>query len=316
MLILGIAIGPVGLTISQVVNAMAHPGGSTTADVIVGSIREPRVLCAAIVGAALAVSGAASQAIFKNPMADPGIIGVSAGGAFGAVLALALSWAVWSPFLLPLSAFVAAAITVFLVYRLATRRGRTSLIGVLLAGMVISSMISAGLSLILTFANNEELRGIVFWLMGGFAGDSWTQLWIVAVPVGVGLVAIMLLTRELDLLQTGEDSAHSSGVRVEAVKRLLIALVALMTGSAVAISGVIAFVGLVVPHVARRLVGPRHALVIPASALFGASLLVAADTLGRSIIPTMEINVGIVTSFIGGPFFLYLLLRAERLRTG
>jgi len=313
-LLIGIAIGPVGLTLGQVARAVLHPNGSSTADIIVGAIREPRVLCAAVVGAALSVSGAVVQAIFKNPMADPGIIGVSAGGALGAVLALALSWAVWTPFLLPLAAFVAATIAVFIVYALATRRGKTSLIGVLLAGMVVSSMISAGVSLVLTFANNDELRGIVFWLMGGFSGDSWTQLWLVAIPVLIGMALTFLLSRELDLLQTGEDSAHSSGVRVELIKRLLIALTALMTGSAVAVSGVIAFVGLIVPHVVRRLVGPRHALVLPASALFGATLLVAADTLARSAIPSMEINVGIVTSFIGGPFFLYLLLRTERIR--
>lgn len=314
VVVVGIAVGPVPLTPQQVVRAMLHPGGSSVADVIVSAIREPRVLCAVIVGAALAVSGAIVQAIFKNPMADPGIIGVSAGGALGAVLALALSWAVWSPFLLPICAFVTATAAVFLVYALATRQGKTSLIGVLLAGMVISSMISAGVSLILTFANNDELRGIVFWLMGGFSGDGWTEVWLVAIPVGIGLVLTAFLSRELDLLQTGEESAHSSGVRVETIKRLLIALAALMTGSAVAVSGVIAFVGLIVPHVVRRLVGPRHSLVLPASALFGASLMVAADTLARSLIPTMEINVGIVTSFLGGPFFLYLLLRTERMK--
>ncbi|MCY0876075.1 MAG: iron ABC transporter permease [Firmicutes bacterium] len=314
-LLFGIAIGPVQLTLWQVARAMLHPNGSSTADIIVGAIREPRMLCAAVVGAALSVSGAVVQAIFKNPMADPGIIGVSAGGALGAVFALAMSWTVWSPFLLPLAAFITATAAVFLVYGLATRRGKTSLIGVLLAGMVVSSMLSAGLSLILIFANNDELRGIVFWLMGGFSGDSWTQVWLVAIPVAIGLTITLFLSRELDLLQTGEDNAHSSGVRVELIKRLLIALTALMTGAAVAISGVIAFVGLIVPHIVRRLVGPRHALVLPASALFGAALLVAAETLARSAIPTMEINVGIVTSFIGGPFFLYLLLRTERMRS-
>ncbi|MHB1629014.1 MAG: FecCD family ABC transporter permease [Bacilli bacterium] len=311
-IVAGVMKGPVPLTVGQVLRAFLHPSGQSTSDIIVSEIREPRVLCAAFVGAALATSGAVVQSIFKNPMADPGIIGISAGGSIGAVLALVFSWSLISPFALPLAAFAGAALAVFLVYALATRRGKTSLIGVLLAGMIVSSMIDAGVSLALTFANNYQLRSIVFWLMGGFNGDGWTAFRLVAIPVVIGLTLVFALARELDLLQTGEESAHSSGVSVEWVKRALLTLVALMTGASVAISGTIAFVGLIVPHMVRALVGPRHRVVLPASALLGAALMVVADMVARTLISSFEINVGIITSFLGGPFFLYLLLRSER----
>ena len=311
-IVAGVMKGPVPLTVGQVLRAFLHPSGQSTSDIIVSEIREPRVLCAAFVGAALATSGAVVQSIFKNPMADPGIIGISAGGSIGAVLALIFSWSLISPFALPLAAFAGATLAVFLVYALATRRGKTSLIGVLLAGMIVSSMIDACVSLALTFANNYQLRSIVFWLMGGFNGDGWASFRLVAIPVVIGLTLVFALARELDLLQTGEESAHSSGVSVEWLKRALLMLVALMTGASVAISGTIAFVGLIVPHMARALVGPRHRVVLPASALLGAALMVVADMVARTLISSFEINVGIITSFLGGPFFLYLLLRSER----
>lgn len=311
-ILFAIARGPVPLSLAQVLHGVTHPYGNRPSEIIVSAIREPRALCAAFVGAALGVSGAIVQAIFRNPMADPGIIGVSAGGSLGAVVALAGTWTVVTPVALPACAFVGAAIAVTIVYMLSTRGGRSSLIGLILAGIIISSMIDSGVSLVLTFSNNDMLRSIVFWLMGGFDGDGWTQFQLVAPPIVVGLAIAFFFTRELDLLATGEDSAHSSGVSVEWVKRLLIALVALLTGASVAISGTIAFVGLLVPHAARRMVGPRHRLVLPVSALLGGILLVLADLFARTINPTFEINVGIVTSFLGGPFFLYLLLRSER----
>lgn len=310
--LLGIAVGPVHLSLPQVVGGLLHPGGQSVTDIIVGALREPRVVCTILVGAALGVSGAVVQSVFRNPMADPGIIGVSAGGSLGAVIALAAGWNIVNPFALPASAFAGAVCAVFTVYALSTRRGRTSLIGLLLAGLIVSSMIDSVLSLILSFSNNSEMRSIVFWLMGGFNGDGWTQVRILAPPI-LGGTAIMLgFVRELDLLATGEEHAHSSGVSVEWVKRVLIALTALLTGAAVAVSGTIAFVGLLVPHAARKIIGPRHRLLLPASALLGAGLLTLADLLARSISSQFELQVGIVTSFLGGPFFLFLLLRAER----
>lgn len=309
--LIGVMQGPVHVSAQDVLRALLHPHSDRTNTIIVTAIREPRVLCAGLVGAALSVSGAIVQAVFKNPMADPGIIGVSAGGAMGAVIALALSLAVLQPLWLPAAAFLGAGVAVVIVYTLATKSGRTSLIGVLLAGMVVSSMLDAGVSLILSFSNNDQMRSIVFWLMGSFNGDGWTQVRIVIVPVVFGIAVAFTLTRELDLLQLGEENAHSSGVRVEFTKRLMLALVALMTGASVAVSGTIAFVGLIVPHMVRSLVGPSHRLVLPGSALLGAGLLIVADTVGRSLISNFEINVGIITSFLGGPFFLYLLMRTK-----
>ncbi|KYP80203.1 FecCD family ABC transporter permease [Ferroacidibacillus organovorans] len=311
-MLLGIAIGPVRLTLAQVIHGVFHPNGSAPNDIIVSALREPRVVCAALVGAALSVSGVIVQSVFKNPMADPGILGVSSGGTLGAVIALALGWDIASPYILPLCAFLLAGLSVTIVYLLATRSGRTSLIGVLLAGLVVSSMIGAAVSLVLTLVNNESMRSIVFWLLGGFDGDGWSQVGMIAPPILLGIVIVLFYARPLDLLHLGEDNAYSSGVSVEWTKRILITLVAVMTGAAVSVSGMIGFVGLLVPHMARRLVGSSHALLIPASALLGASLLILADMLGRSIDPLFEINVGVVTSFLGGPFFLTLLLRTER----
>ncbi len=310
--LLGIAVGPVHLTLPQVVSGVLHPAGRNVTDIIVGALREPRVVCTVLVGAALGVSGAVVQSVFRNPMADPGIIGVSAGGSLGAVIAFAAGWNIINPYTLPACAFAGAACAVFAVYALSTRRGRTSLIGLLLAGMIISSMIVSALSLILSFTNNSELRSIMFWLMGGFNGDGWTQVRILAPPVMAGFAILSGFAKELDLLATGEEHAHSSGVSVEWAKRILIALAALMTGAAVAVSGTIAFVGLLVPHAARRIIGPRHRWLLPASALLGAGLLTLADVLARSVSSQYELQVGIVTSFLGGPFFLFLLLRAER----
>ncbi len=310
--LLGIAVGPVHLTLPQVLSGLLHPGGRSVTDIIVGALREPRVVCTTLVGAALGVSGAVVQSVFRNPMADPGIIGVSAGGSLGAVAALAAGWNILNPYILPASAFAGAAVAVFAVYALSTRRGRTSLIGLLLAGLIVSSMIDSVISLVLSFSNNSEMRSIVFWLMGGFNGESWTQVRILGLPVLAGAALLTVFLRELDLLATGEEHAHSSGVSVEWVKRILIALTALLTGAAVAVSGTIAFVGLLVPHAARRIVGPRHRLLLPASALLGAGLLTLADLLARSISSQFELQVGIVTSFLGGPFFLFLLLRTER----
>ena len=310
--LLGIAVGPVHLTLPQVLSGLVHPGGQSVTDIIVGALREPRVVCTTLVGAALGVSGAVVQSVFRNPMADPGIIGVSAGGSLGAVAALAAGWNIANPYALPASAFAGAAIAVFTVYALSTRRGRTSLIGLLLAGLIVSSMIDSVISLILSFSNNSEMRSIVFWLMGGFNGEGWTQVRILGLPVLAGAALLSVFLKELDLLATGEEHAHSSGVSVEWVKRILIALTALLTGAAVAVSGTIAFVGLLVPHAARRIVGPRHRLLLPASALLGAGLLTLADLLARSISSQFELQVGIVTSFLGGPFFLFLLLRTER----
>jgi iron complex transport system permease protein len=281
---------------------------------VVWLLRTPRVLVAALVGAALAVAGAQMQGLFKNPLASPDIVGTSAGGAFGAVLAIATGLATHSLFYLPVFSFVGALIALFAVYVISTRHGRTPIATLLLAGVALSALIGAATSFIITmtWVRYEVAQEILFWLLGGLDNRTWSHF-LLAVPcVAVGTVVSLAYTRDLDLLLTGDETANSLGVEVEHVKRVLLTSAALLTGTAVAVSGVVGFVGLIVPHMVRLLIGPAHRRLIPASALTGATFLVLADLLARTLLRPEEIRLGIVTAAFGAPFFLYLLLKHRR----
>jgi iron complex transport system permease protein len=306
-------VGPVSVPAVVVSKAVAGalPGVSTAvpkpARTIVVQVRLPRVALAAIVGFALAAAGTVMQGFFRNPLADPSIVGVSSGAAVGAVAAIV------APASLPFgvgvrgAAFVGAVATAFAVYLIATDGGRTPVATLLLAGVAVQTFLGAVVSYLLLHAG-ESMDRVVFWLMGHFADATWDDV-VLAVPA-VPLVCLLLpFARDLNVLLLGEQDAHSLGIEVERVKRLLLAVAALVTGAAVAVSGVIGFVGLVVPHVLRLLVGPDHRVLLPTSALAGASFLVAADTIARA--GPAEVPVGIVTAALGAPFFLYLLRRRE-----
>ncbi|PSP54328.1 iron ABC transporter [Halobacteriales archaeon QS_1_67_19] len=272
--------------------SFAVPG---TAETIVVSLRLPRIALGACVGFALATAGAVMQGFFRNPMADPSIIGVSSGAAVGAVATIAMPVAV--PFALPTAAFLGAIAAAFGVYLLATEGGRTPVATLLLAGVAVQTFLGAVVSFLL-LRTGESLRRAVYWLMGHLHLASWRDVTVVAPVALLGFAVLLAYAKDLNVLLLGEEDAHTLGVEVKRTKRV-----------AVAVAGVIGFVGLVVPHIMRLLVGPDHRVLLPTSALAGATFLVATDTVARS--GPAELPVGIVTAFLGAPFFLYLLRTRE-----
>ncbi|MEF8881748.1 MAG: vitamin B12 ABC transporter permease BtuC [Halapricum sp.] len=277
-----------------------------TSELIVREVRLPRIALGAIVGFALAAAGTVMQGFFRNPMADPSIIGVSTGAAVGAVATIAIPLAI--PFGLQTAAFVGAVVTAFVVYLLATDDGRTPVATLLLAGVAIQTFLGAVVSYLL-LQSGESLEEAVYWLMGNLYGSGWGEVEVTLPAVAVLFVALVPFARDLNVLMLGEEDARTLGIPVEWTKRLLLGLSSLMTAAAVAVAGVIGFVGLIVPHAMRLVVGPDHRLLLPTSALAGAIFLVVTDTLARA--NPAELPVGIVTAALGAPFFLGLLLRRE-----
>jgi iron complex transport system permease protein len=321
------AVGPVAVPPATVAKTMlnALPGLAFSVPephrVIVSSIRLPRIALAAVVGLALASAGVVMQGFFRNPMADPSIIGVSSGAAVGAVGAIVAPAVVAAPVaaVVPVAlppelavqtaAFVGALVTAFGVYLLATEGGHTPVATLLLAGVAVQTFLGAVISFLL-LQSGESLRRVVYWLMGSLANATWAEVWVAALALPCVLV-LGLFTRDLNVLLLGEEDAHGLGIEVERSKRLLLALAALTTAAAVAVAGVVGFVGLIVPHVMRLLVGPDHRVLLPTSALAGAVFLVGADTVARTAMAGAELPVGVVTAALGAPFFLYLLRSRE-----
>jgi iron complex transport system permease protein len=291
------------------------PHGVTPADiVVVWQIRVPRVLVAAFVGMGLATGGTVMQALFRNPLAEPGLVGAGSGAVLGAVISLVTGWSARSVVSLPLAAMVGALVALVLVYGMATRGGVTAVGTLLLAGIAAASLLTAVSSLLLSLniVNWQIAQEIVFWMMGGLDARSWTHFWLCAPFVALGLSAAMLQARDLDLMQQGEETAASFGVDVEASKRFITLTAAMLTGACVAVAGMVGFVGLVVPHGVRLLVGPSNRALLPAGALAGAAFLVLCDLAARTIHPPVEIRLGVVTALCGGPVFIALLMRRHR----
>ncbi|MDU2066256.1 MAG: iron ABC transporter permease [Sporomusaceae bacterium] len=275
-------------------------------------IRLPRTLLAGLVGAALAVSGAVLQGVFGNPLADPGMLGVSAGASLGAVIAVALGLTGVSLFYMPLFALAGALLTVSIIVVLAFREGRTSVMVLLLSGVAVSIFLSAFTSGILTFMNEYRLREFLFWMVGGLDYRRWEHVYLAVGPILLGIGVLCLMARHLNLLVLGDDEARSVGVSVAKLRLFFLFTAAFTTAAAVCVSGNIGFVGLVVPHIMRLLLGAEHRVLLPASALAGAFFLIFCDTLGRVIIPPIEIRVGIMTALLGAPYFLYLLRQTQK----
>jgi iron complex transport system permease protein len=279
--------------------------------------RLPRVVAAAAVGAALATAGALFQGLLRNPMADPYVTGTSGGAAFGAVLGMLLGAGLPAgPLgfsLVPGAAFLGALLAMALVYSLARIGGRVPVVAVLLAGFAVSTMLGYTVSLLLVVSERGQLQlpRLYGWLLGGVAVTGWTQVAVVGPLVLAAIAGGWGMSRSLNALSLGEEGAARLGVPVEREKRRIIALGALLTAAAVSVSGLIGFVGLIVPHAVRLLCGPDHRLLLPAAALGGAAFLVLADLLARTVLPGGELPVGILTAFTGGPFFLWLLRRAR-----
>lgn len=281
---------------------------ASSAETIVRGVRLPRIVLAAIVGFALAAAGTVMQGFFRNPMADPSIIGVSAGAAVGAVAFIVLPLANFYGFGLQLAAFSGALIAAFVVYTIATTNGHTPVATLLLAGIAVQTFLGAIISYLI-LQSGDSMEQAVFWLMGRLHNSTWTEVSI-SFPFVVGFyVVLSLYARDLNVLLLGEEEASTLGIQVERTKRILLAASSVITAAAVAVSGVIGFVGLIVPHMMRLLVGPDHRILLPTSALAGASFLVVTDTFART--GPVEVPVGIVTAALGAPFFLYLLRTRE-----
>jgi len=293
--------------------AEASGHGLSWQETILWQVRLPRVLTGAAVGAALAVSGAVLQGLFRNPLASPSVLGVSSGASLGAVIAIFFGLSASLVWALPLFACAGAILTLLLVYTIATHQGRTPIATLLLAGIAVGAFNVAMSSFVLALALErwEVGKTIVFWTMGGLDGRTWDHVLLIAPVLLAGLAVVMAFTRELDALLVGEVSAAAVGVDVARTRLILLLATALLTGAAVAVAGGIGFVGLVVPHIVRLLVGPHHRALLPLSALVGALVITAADVLLRGLLAEHNIPLGVVTAALGAPFFLFLLVRQQ-----
>ncbi|SDW74521.1 iron complex transport system permease protein [Celeribacter indicus] len=321
-MLLGLGWGAAGDT--DVTGALLARFGIGEASVrdttIVWDIRMPRVLTGALVGAALAVAGAVMQGLFRNPLADPGLVGVSAGAGFGAVAAIVLGGLlplalreIVGAYLVPLAAFGGGWISTLLLYRIATRGGRTSVATMLLAGIALGALTGAVTGFIVYRANDEQLRDLTFWGMGSVAGATWAKLLTAGPVIALALLAAPFLARALDALALGEPVARHMGIDTQKMKRIAILSVAGSVGASVAITGGIGFIGIVVPHLLRLVQGPEHRFLLPNAALLGAITLLLADMISRVAVTPAELPIGIVTATLGGPFFLWILLKNRAL---
>ncbi len=304
--IAGLSIGSVKIAVGEIWNALFQPvSADETNRMIVLGIRLPRVLLAVIVGAGLSVAGVVFQALLRNPLAEPYILGVSSGGTVGAILAISLSAGM---LLTPLASLAGSILVMMLVYSLGHRRGQLDTNALLLAGIMVGAFFNAAVLLIVGIFN-QEMRTSILWLMGNLGGATMNSLLIVSPPLILFIIILMVQARRYNLIAVGDESAMHLGVDVKVVKRVSYLLASLMTGLVVSVSGVIGFVGLIIPHICRMMFGPDHRLLLPASMLTGGSFMILADILSRTLIAPTEIPVGAVTAAIGAPLFVYLLKR-------
>jgi len=310
--IVGLASGPSGLELREVVNALRGHGDGAAADIVL-RIRLPRVALAALVGGSLSVAGVLFQALLRNPLADPFVLGISGGAALGGIVVLAFGSALGvAQSAVPLAAFGGALAATGLLFGITGFGGRVSTTGLLLTGVVFNAFASAAIVFIASLAGLAEGASIFLWLIGNLsAGDLRMVGWVAALLAG-GLACAVPLARGLNLLALGEEQASQLGVDVERHKRILLLATSLMVGAAVAVSGLVGFVGLIIPHLLRLVLGPDHRLLVPASALGGAAFLVLCDTAARTVLPGRELPVGAITALVGGPLFLFLLRRHHR----
>lgn len=323
---ISIAVGPMNITAADAFSSLANAIGLQVAEVkqqteiIIEKIRMPRAIMSILVGAALAVSGAAIQGLFRNPLADPGLIGVSGGAAFAAVGMIVLGNGpllflkdVLDPYSLVVAAFLGGFLTTLLVARIATNKFGTSIVTMLLAGLAINIVTGAGIGIFTYMADDMQLRTLTFWSMGSLGGATWESVFAAGSLIIIALILIPAKAKSLNALLLGESEARHLGVNVTKVKREIIVLSALAVGAAVAVSGMIGFVGLIVPHIIRMSLGPDHRYLLPASAILGGLFLLCADMISRTIIAPAELPIGLITSIIGGPFFIALIMfRAKR----
>jgi len=315
----GLVFGPTGLTLTQLWGALVG-GADPAAEAILIHIRIPRVALGMAVGAGLALSGTSLQGLLRNPLADPGLIGVTGGAALGAVGVIVLGGQMQAalpaelrPYLLQVVAFLGAMAVTVIVFRLARQDASTSVATLILAGVAINAITVAGIGSLIYMSDDQQLRELSFWTLGGLGSADWTASPVAITCIALAAAGLLRLGRPLDLLQMGERSAFHAGLNVESTKFIVGGWSALAVGAGTAIAGPISFVGLVAPHLARLMLGPAHRFVLPASACLGAALLLAADLAVRTVVPPAEPPIGLATGLIGGPFFLWLLVRRRAL---
>ena len=303
---------PVGITFKILINQFPllkiDQDWTTIQEAIVLALRLPRVFLAVVVGAMLATAGVAFQGVLRNPLADPYILGISSGaavGAVGAILFVNTTSLLLSKIALPLFAFLGAILSLFMVFALAWRRNREA-VSLILAGVVIQAFLGAVLAFAVTISGTK-LRTIVFWMMGSLAGADWSDVLFLIPYLIICFTIIYAFYRNLNILSLGEQAAHHLGMNVERIKLFILIAASLLTASAVSVVGIIGFVGLIVPHIIRLITGPDHRILIPVSCLTGSIFLLWSDTLARTLIPAMEIPIGVITALAGAPFFGYLL---------
>ncbi len=298
--------------ISEIVDASDIP---IAYQKIIWSIRLPRIIMAALVGIGLSISGATYQGIFRNPMADPYVLGVSSGAAFGATIAIVFlgdHTYLWFSSV-TICAFIGALITIGLVYYLGQINSRNAIATLLLSGIAVSFFLSAVISLMMIL-NRDAIEDVYLWTMGSVAAANWTKVLMMLPVMVIGSSILLSFSRDLDVIMSGEDEAKSLGVNVPFVRKILLACTSVMVAMAVSVSGIIGFVGLIVPHTVRLAFGTSHKILLPTSALCGGIFMVVADTFARSIMPPVEIPVGAITAVVGAPYFIYLLSSKNRKR--
>lgn len=325
-IVLSVGMGPLQLSPAQSIAVLLKQLGiqlnitfTEQQEVVVTAIRLPRVIFGIFIGATLAICGTAIQGLFRNPLADPALIGISSGAALFTVIMIVLGVQIFQnlfntlgTYVLSIAAFVGAFFTTMLIYRISQSGGKTIVSTMLLAGIAISAMVSAGTGIMTLVANDAQLRTITFWNLGSLGGATWVNVGVLVPLCLVCIVGLPALSKPLNALVLGETNASLLGINVESLKTKAILLTALGIGVCVSMSGIIGFVGLVTPHIIRKLIGPEHRRVFVASGLLGAALLVIADLVCRTIVAPVEIPIGIATALIGGPFFLYLLLKERK----
>ncbi|MFP3990939.1 iron ABC transporter permease [Streptomyces sp. E11-3] len=320
--LLSAGTGAFPIPLGDVLGSVQHRvglGGSAldrVAESVLWNVRLPRVTLALLIGASLGCSGALMQGVFGNPLAEPGVIGISAGAAVGAVAAIAFGLGFLGNWTVTFCAFVAGLATVLLVYTLSRSGGRTEVVTLILTGIAVNAFAGALIGLFIFFADNAQITQITFWQLGSLSQATWPKVLAVLPCALAGLAVAPLYARKLDLLALGERPARHLGVDVERLRIVLVLVVALLTAAAVAVAGIVAFVGLLVPHLLRMAAGPGHRFLVPGSALGGAVVLVAADLAARTVAQPAELPLGVLTALFGSPFFFWLLRRTRRRQGG
>ncbi len=323
--IISLGIGAIPISVGEIIGAFLSKLGlststlNTTQQIVLFDIRLPRLVQTVLVGAALGVSGAALQGLFRNPLVESGLIGISGGASLGAVLIIIFGHNInpklsdmFGGILLPSSAFIGALAATFTVYFLAKSLGNTNITLLILAGVAIMALCQALIGLSIFYADDQQIRTYNFWTLGDLGGANWGKLSIVFPLIVIPVITMLTYSKQLNAIAIGESEAFHMGVNVERIKYLLIILCALAVGAAVSLAGMIGFVGLVIPHLIRLVFGPNHNIVLPGSVLGGAILLIIADIFARTIVAPAELPIGIVTALIGTPFFIYLLVSAKK----